>query len=298
MKRFIIKIGLFFIIVALMDYGYGLFSKYMVANAHSGSTAIFNRILKENENDLMIMGSSRCVCHYDDQLLSDSLGLRAVNVGYKGNGIILMYGRYRIIPKEHKPKLLIYDVEPSFDIVEYANDDNNRRYLSTLKAFYEEPGISEIFSKVDCIEPLKMHSQMYRFNSELFNLLGNYFRHDNNESFFQPSHSQFVEAQNEDNDGILAVDSLKLYYFEKLMDETKEDGVTLIVVASPKYSASNYEVLQPLVELCEKNEVPFWNYYLDMHDTRWFCNINHLNDDGAIEFSKIIANRVKTELLK
>ena len=77
----------------------------------------------------MTMGSSRCVCHYDDKLLSDSLGINAVNVGNKGNGIILMYGRYHVIPKNHKPKILIYDVEPAFDIIEYEEDDNNRPIL-------------------------------------------------------------------------------------------------------------------------------------------------------------------------
>lgn len=128
------------------------------------------------------MGSSRCVCHYDDQLLADSLDIDAINMGNKG------YGRYHLIPMENKPKILLYDVEPAFDIIEYEDDDNNRRYLSGLKSFYGEPGVKDIFRDVDCTEPVKMNSQMYRYNSKTLVMIGDYIKKGKvNYSFFQPT---------------------------------------------------------------------------------------------------------------
>lgn len=235
MRKFLLNILLFFAIVASVDVLYGIACEYIINNAHSGETARNHKVLN-NKYDLIAMGSSRCVCHYDDQLLSDSLGIDAINMGNKGNGVILMYGRYHLIPMEKKPKILLYDIEPAFDIIEYEEDDNNRRYLSGLKSFYGEPGVKDIFRDVDCTEPVKMNSQLYRYNSKTLVMIGDYIKKGKvNYSFFQPTRRKYVagkvvEKPHREND------TLKLKYFEKLIQETKTDGVQLVVVASPKYS--------------------------------------------------------------
>lgn len=243
------------------------------------------------------MGSSRCVCHYDDRILSDSLGIDAINLGNQGNGIVLMYGRYHIIPKEDKPSILLYDLEPMFDIVEYENDDDNRRYLAGLKFFYGEPGIKNIFQDVDCIELVKMKSQMYRYNSKTLVMLGDFIKKGTvSYSFYQPTRRNYVAGK---TTTIIHrdVDSLKLKYFEKLIEETKADGVQLVVVASPKYGASSTEELQPIIDLCDRYSIPFWDYYLDMHDTKWFCDNMHLNYEGSQEFTRTIMQRLRDEEL-
>jgi len=299
MKKYLLNILLFFGIVAVADFGFGLVCKYMVDNTHSGETARINGILKKNHYDVMTMGSSRCVCHYDDQMMSESLGLNAINAGFKGNGIILMYGRYHIIPKEKKPSILIYDLEPTFDVLAYDNDDKNRRYLSDLKIFYGEDGISDIFNSVDYFEPLKMLSNLYRYNSDAFVLIRDFVRKEAVEySFFLPTDKQYDISQKCGYEEIYEQDNLKLYYMEKLMLETKADGVKMIVVASPKYGASSKKDLQPVYELCLKHGVPFWDYYLDMQDTYWFCDNMHLNLKGSEAFSKKIIKRLQTEILQ
>lgn len=299
MKKYMLKILLFFCVVAVSDLSFGLVCKYLVENTHSGDTARINGLLKKNRYDVMTMGSSRCVCHYNDQMMSDSLGLNVINAGFKGNGIILMYGRYHIIPKDKKPSVLIYDLEPNFDVLTYYNDDNNRRYLSDLKMFYEEDGISDIFHSVDYLEPLKMQSNLYRYNSDAFVLIRNFVLKGKVEySFFLPTDKQYVISQNRGHEDIHEQDSLKLYYMEKLMFETKADGVKMIVVASPKYGASSKNDLQPVYKLCLKHGVPFWDYYLDMQDTCWFCDNMHLNLKGSIKFTKKIIKRLQTEIFQ
>lgn len=297
MKRFLINILLFFAFVAVVDIVYGYVCNYMVKNARSGETARVIGVLKHSCFDLMTMGSSRCVCHYDDQLLSDSLGIKAINAGNKGNGIILMYGRYHVIPTDKKPKILLYDIEPAFDIIEYENDDNNRRYLAGLKNVYDEPGIKSIFRDVDWSEPLKMHSQMYRYNSKTLVLLGDYIKKNKvNYSFYQPTHRQYVATEVK-RATTPNIDALKLKYFEKLITETKADGVQLIVVFSPKYGASSTTELKPIIDLCHEHSIPYLDYYLDMHDSKWFCDNNHLNYEGSQEFTRAIIQRIIKENL-
>lgn len=298
MKRFLLKILLFFSILAVLDVIYGKVCGYLVNKASSGETAALNHVLKQEKYDIMLMGSSRCVCHYDDKMMSDSLHLKVINAGYKGNGIVLMYGRYHIMPKDKKPKYLIYDIEPSFDYLEY-NDDKDRRYLSGLKMFYGEPGISDVFKSVDALEPIKMNSYLYRYNSEVFTLIYGYFgKGQTIESFYLPTHKDYVNLDDLKIDPASSIDLTKIWFLEKLMLECREDNVELIIVASPKFGASSTTVLKPVVDLCEKYDVPFWDYYLDMHDVHWFCDNMHLNYEGSQEFSKTIIQRIKKNIIK
>lgn len=298
MKRFLLKILLFFGIVALLDILYGMACGYMVDHTHSGETARLIDVLKKKQYDVMIMGSSRCVCHYDDNLMSDSLNLRVNNAGRKGNGIILMYGNYHIIPKENKPKVLIYDVEPAFDIIAYENDDHNRRYLDGMKLLYDESGIKRIFKSVDSKEPLKMNSRLYQYNSKALLVLRDFIQHGKvNYSCYLPSHKEYSASSKEKVEKQPILDDLKLHYFERLIMETKDDGVQLVVVASPKYGASSTTELQPIVDLCKKYDVPFWDYYLDMHDTHLFCDNMHLNYEGSQEFTRTVILRLIKEIV-
>lgn len=297
MKRFVVNIFIFFGIVAICDISSGFVCKYMIGNAHSGDFAKSNGVLKQNHYDLMMMGSSRCVCHYDDCLLSDSLGISAINAGNKGNGIVLFYGCYHIIPKNKLPKVLLYDIEPDFDLLEYDKDDNNRRYLKSLKMYYDEPGIPEIFNRVDNKESLKMMSQLYRYNSEWFTIINDFFRKNEIKySYYQPTRRAYTASMVKDHNS-RKKDDLKLFYLEQLMKETKQDGVQLVVIASPKYGTSTTEGLETVVELCQRHSVPFWNYYLDMHDTKWFCDNMHLNYEGSQEYTKTILQRIIEEKL-
>lgn len=296
MKKYIFKIFLFFAIVVGVDQVYGFICSYMIEHTQSGDTALTFNIFKKNKYDIMILGSSRCVCHYDDKMMSDTLGVKVINAGTKGNGIIMMYGLYNIIPQENKPKLLVYDVEPAFDVLAYENDDHDKRYLSGLKFFYKEPIIKQIFESIDSKERLKMYSHLYQYNSYFFPLAKDYLLSNNvKTSCYEPSYKKYTKPKNgpephRDDDG------QKLYYFEQLIKDTKRDGVHMVVVASPKYNEGSCIELQPIEDLCKRYNVPFLNYYLDMQDTKWFCNRMHLNYDGSQEYTKVFSNRLQKEI--
>lgn len=68
----------------------------------------------------------------------------------------------------YHPKLIIYDVEPAFDINVYRPDHGNRRYLNMLKPYYKHYGVAGIFKDISLEEWLKVHSGMIRYNSKLF----------------------------------------------------------------------------------------------------------------------------------
>ena len=86
MKSFIIKILLFFAIVAVIDLCVGFIGDYLQAHAKGGITKQTNDLVMTDAHDVIIFGSSRARNHYDAPYLTDSLGLDVYNAGYDGNG--------------------------------------------------------------------------------------------------------------------------------------------------------------------------------------------------------------------
>ena len=81
MKKFILKIVLFLVIVAVVDVTVGFAFRKMELSVKGGFTLRDNYICNELETDILISGSSRCVRHYNPQIISDSLGLSCYNSG-------------------------------------------------------------------------------------------------------------------------------------------------------------------------------------------------------------------------
>lgn len=301
MSKYIYKILIFIAIVVILDYSYGLLANSMIRHTVAGEDAMRYRICQESEYDIVILGSSRATRHYDDKMLSDSLHLSVINAGLEGNGIIMMYGLFHLISNRYKPSLIIYDIEPCFDILQYEEDDSNKRYLSGLKYLYDEDGITDIFKSVDRIENIKMKSNFYRYNSSFFSILSCYFSESTQQYGFEPHRGVFdpgkcpLKERKERE-----IDSLKLHYVEKMIDESKSKGINLCIVASPKFGADQNEIL-PIVDLCKEKKVQMWNFYTDslfMNHPEYFNEPMHLNIQGAEIFSKKIELEINLLLEK
>ena len=59
--------------------------------------------------------------------------------------------------------MIIYDVNPSFDLLV---GENNSKYLGWLRSEYENYDVKQIFEDIDSTEKYKMQSMMYRYNSK------------------------------------------------------------------------------------------------------------------------------------
>ena len=117
MKRFVIKILVFLAIMFILDRGFGLAMKYLQDHAKGGYVGHHNYILHQANEDILIFGSSRAIHHYNPQIIEDSLGMSCYNCGQDGNGIVLFYGWWQMIKERYQPKMIVYDVNPSFDLL-------------------------------------------------------------------------------------------------------------------------------------------------------------------------------------
>lgn len=145
MIKFLRNLAILAIIILAIDILAGVVFSHWLTNVTTGVLGNDNYICYHCKDDVLVFGSSRAKFHYNADLMSDSLGLSAYNCGASGQGIILSYGRLLMMKKRYQPKVIIYEVTPEFDLLK----DDNQKYLSFLRTHYDQPGIPEIFDKVD-----------------------------------------------------------------------------------------------------------------------------------------------------
>lgn len=162
-KKAVIKTLLFVVLLVIID----VLAKPMLMSlmAHAKPSAMKNLydVATNCKKDIIILGSSRAMHHYDSRIISDSLKMSCLNCGAMSNGIVLMYGRYKLLTRHHNPKMIIYDLYPPFDLKE----GDNSKYIPTLRPFADDENIRSLFARIDKWENLKVFSTLYRYNSLL-----------------------------------------------------------------------------------------------------------------------------------
>lgn len=294
MKKYLIKIALFFVAVAIADVLFGLACQYM--NDHSKGGGIKSRyyVCKESNEDVLIFGSSRAKHHYVPDIIEDSLGMTCYNTGEDGNGIILCYGFLKMITQRYSPKLIIYDVS-EFDMYE----DDNMKYLDLMKPYYYELGIDTIFWTVNPKTKYMMLSNLYRYNTTCLRVFGN---------FIHPmtSYPKGYLALNKTMDyepeikpiEPKPIDTLKNYYFEQFIQLAQEKNIMLVCCASPSYKDPIDDLkYESVKKLCIKHSIPFLYYCADSEisfNKAFFQDRTHLNDVGARLYTSKLMTYIKT----
>jgi hypothetical protein len=294
MKRFVIQVIVFFAIVAVIDVACGYGFRYMETHAKGGFTLRDKFISKELNTDVILYGSSRCVHHYNPQIIEDSLGMTCYNAGQDGNGIILTYGRLLMQNRRKVPKIIVCDIHPEFDLMV----SDNHRFFQWLKSYYDQEGIKEIFYSIDIKEKYKMLSNLYRYNSRFLEITTDYVH-----PMHQPKANGFVPHDNGMNKSKikppikqekLEFDEIKLNYIEKFIDESKDSK--LVFVVSPIWYGMDERMLVPLREICQRKGVKlveFENSPKYVHNDYYFHDGNHMSHRGADEFTRELIQYIK-----
>lgn len=301
MKRFIIKIVVFFLIIAVIDQVGGRFLKNTDRNSQYGDAFTREYITSRCTEDVIIMGSSRGNHHYDPQIISDSLKLSCFNCAYDALGILNMYGRYLLMTRTHTPKVLIYDVFTRFDIYDDRKDHLNS--LDGIKQYANNPQVMSIFDDVTPMEHYKLQSRLYQYNTKLFYMLSEIkAKWAPSKLGYTPLEGTMVhepepyaaEYTNQEPD------SVKLKYMRKLIHVAQSKGTKVILCISPRYGATPNSDLDPIIKLAKEENVPLLNHYTDKRFTtkkEYFKDSFHLNHTGATAYTKMIVGEIK-QLLK
>lgn len=296
MKKFIFKLLLFLVVYAVVDYVLGLGLGWLAANAKGGDTARNYHITHSAEEDVLIFGSSRASNHYNSRELEKQLGSSVYNCGENETGIMYFYPLLNLIKKHHLPKVIIYDVY-TMDLL-----DNLRLghldYLKPLKTSYGIDCVDSMFFRSEPTSKIKMLSSLYRNNSTFLNVLFDWVRNNiiYDKGFYLLNTGKLIDKQvPNDNKRDFVYDSEKLSFLEKFIKENK-DSINIIFSISPEYGRTTDDMFDPLKKLCDQYNIPLLNHYCDttftMHSD-YFGNVNHLNRDGAVLYTRKISEEIK-----
>lgn len=295
MKKFILNILIFFGIVAVIDLAAGKMFWYLQSTMAGGRTGAEYYACKESNEDVIIMGSSRAQHHYVPQIITDSLGLSCYNAGWDGNGIIMQYGRWKMMLERFTPKVLIYDITTYYDL----DLNDNMAYIDRLKPFCGDRLIKDYVSSIFPLERIKLNSQLYRYNYKFLEMIFDCLKGkgDDNRGYF-PLYGQIrPEAIKTKKMKDITIDNQKIHYLDQLAKECKESNTKLVFVISPTFNRiSNFdEYLVPIEKIAEKYDVQLFSYYDSIFSSNQECfkDSEHLNDEGARAYTSELISRIQ-----
>ena len=301
MKKFVLKSIFFAGCVILVDCLWGVFFSVMRNHADGGSTKKNFYLANACDADILVLGSSRAQYHYIPKIL-DSLGGHAYNAGESGMGIILALGRYQLCAENKIPRIVIYEITPSFD---YEKGDNSK-YLSHLRFHGRKKEIKSIIYQIG--EPfiqLKMLSNMYQNTSRIIPYIRDFFISDfaDNRGFV-PKYEMCKNCNNifaKESPPPAELDSLKLMFFDKFIEEINRNNTKLYFVISPGFSInkeaklpSDYFFAKKLAEKYNVLLLDYWNFPEISNNPNLFADPGHLNNKGAIMYSHKFVENLKT----
>lgn len=297
MKKYIIKVILFVLVIFVVDIAFGQVGAFLVANAKGGDIKRDNLINDSINDDIIIIGSSRAYFHYNPIIIADSLHKSCYNCGQQGNGIIMLYGRYKILSSRYNPKLIVYDVEPEYDLLDA---DDNHNFLTELKEYYDKPGIDSIFNLVDSNERYKMLSNMFKYNNRFLSLIS-YYRHGVNKTIkgYEPLHGMMSYEPKTEHFQNTRIDTLKISLLKRFIEETRGKSKLMFVISPMYKSKYDRSIYTPLKNLCKKYHVMFVDdtNVKSISDNRSLFNDSyHLNQEGSDKYSKYVVSSLRKEL--
>ena len=299
MKKIIYKLIILLAIVIAFDQGYGKVCSYLVEHPKGGSGYLDKYICDSTKADVLIFGSSKAKNQYDPEILEDTLGMSVFNCGTHGMGIIYQYARWKIISRRYIPKVLVYETLP---ILDYMIRDDNSIYINPLRPYYGKiEGIDSIFWKVDSTERYKMLSKTYQYHSILDYISSYRSSGWQQNGYSRPGNAKLDPKTVNYGEVNYTLDSLKWYYAEKFVKEVSSK-TKLIIVASPMYSFhTDHGGLTKIKELCKQYNVPVIDHFCDSNfvdNPELYIDMAHLNRDGSVKWSRLIASELKCAIEK
>ena len=305
MKRFLTKIAIFAVAAYLLALGLDAMISHGLANSAGLPHQAWKEIRTGNyASDIVIMGTSRALEHYDPCVIDSVTGLQSYNLGMGGYSINVELMKYRYYCHYHpQPKYIIYDVDKILLTIDTAVHQHQSEQL--LPLFYDgairEDLMSVGYSWTDAYIPMARYwgYQMVskRGILECLNLkhycdYPSYKGHHPDPDPWDASRLQFKDTI------ITHVDEEAKVMFVDFVQECRKSGVQLIFVTSPVFY--RYVEMSPdwkryiawYESIATANNIPYLNYmdHPICLDSILFNAGVHLTPAGTKIWSEILSN--------
>ena len=305
MRRFLISVVAMAVLLWAVDRAVGGYLARLYRDSASDDGDLLGRGFAHRP-EVAVCGDSRAQNHYVSDSLETWLGARFFNFGRGGMPTLFVYGVAEMCLQKARPKVFILEGELNF----FAYPDNMARLSSLLPYADEYPVAAQLADLRSRYEPLKRWSRIYPYNSMVASLLGARLgRPPVNRLGYVPLKGQaspkdlVIPAALDTATGYATPDPVKREYSERMVHDLRAAGVQVVAVRSPNYLGSAHSVAydarsgQCLAEYFGRLGVPF----IDMssrtapvfHDARLYVDPAHMNERGALLFSRALADSLK-----
>lgn len=300
MKKFLINILIFLCLAVAYDILLGAGLDYMAEKARSGQALKNKEIADEITPDILILGSSRGVYHYVPERMEAALHRKVYVAAQYGQGIVMMNPVLHHICARHKPEIVIYDITSKYDL----KDDDPHTYLHYLRMLRHRDGYTDsLLRRIDPIEPIKLKSRLYGYNSSLPSLIKGVLTNDKE---FHNGHKPLYGIMDTTRPDffmrtpVSEMSELKLSLFRETADYCRANGIRLYLAISPFYSYCNHpEERDPGIDSLIRalgTDVMNFSSSPYFRDARYYHDGAHLNRTGAEAYTDSITGRLKVLL--
>jgi len=291
MKKFITNLLIFVVAVAIGDFVLGGALGQWRSHHSKGTVGNLEYAYRSCHDDILIFGPSRAAHHYVPRLLDDSLHLSSFNMGRDAMGILYHYGVWSMVRQYHKPRLIIYE----FSQVDYFHFSDNKIFTKELRPYMDVPGVAEVVEEVDSTEQVKTLSQLYRNNSQFFEIFFGDRMFNEMEKGYEPYYGHLDKAP-EVEPPTYTLCPMKLRFLEKFIQQTQADHVQLVFMISPFFLGDFQPYPAEVVQLFEKYHVTYYNNSCLPGFTgnkALFISNKHLNNVGAERYTRAIVPQIR-----
>jgi hypothetical protein len=300
-KTLILKFfGLLFLLFVL-DFIIGKTLEYYYFKQKSGEYAVLTKTIENSTNqqdEILIMGSSRARGHYHPGIISATLGKSCYNAGYDAQSILFHNALLEIIEEKYKPKIVILDVNMN----ELDHEQISYEQLSVFLPYaLRYPKLWNILSLKSPFEKIKCISRIYPYNSLLDKIIqGNILYLGDDINGFVPFYGVYENNFGERTFPEISLDPNKISAFDSFLSICQEKKIQLYIVYSPEYmkslnlsSSMNY-----IIDKCQKQGIEYISYRNDESflKNELFREYMHLNNVGAEKFSLDLSLKIKDKI--
>jgi hypothetical protein len=300
-KRFMIKLALFLIGLIAVDRVTATLLRQGFKYTEMGQAV---HSLREGK-EVIVLGSSRAKYHFDPEVLQDNLKLGVYNAGIDGHGIPSARCMLEVALSEHKPEMVLVNVDPRQVLMSFRDQFNRTAGLSPLITQYSS--VRRFIYQRSTLERLKYLSASYRYNNTGLSILRSVSMHSEAVDGFVPKRGQLPEdvamaPLQEDNSDQPEIDPESVEVHIEMIQACKRANVKIVFVFTPKWSptfelpADDLFALNVVEQITVSQNVPFIRVTQQnapvFQDPSLFVDVAHLNARGAALFSQILADRL------
>ena len=298
MKKLLIHIviiaGLFFVI----DRTAGLILKQLYSQSNATDEYKIGYANAETTDDMLFMGSSRCLHHFVPSVFEEAYGMTCFNAADWGiKNIYYHYGLLGNILSRYTPKVIVFEIHPC-------------DYLDTPYSGIERAGSLAPFCGMsdECDEMLKISgnywpykvSMVYRYTGSLPALIfGRWGGMDRSLKGWKPLDGQLDTTGLKAEEFPFPIHQEKLQLLERFIQDCQSKGIRVSFIVSPMYICTDLDVFKVPRDLAKRYNIPFFDYFRDpqfMGHAELFYDYGHLNREGAAIFSKKVCNDLKPQI--